>query len=257
MAALARSLLFFAMLLLPAAFSPSRADEPIVVFAAASLKTALDEAAAAFKAQGGAEVKISYAGSLALARQLEQGAPADIFASADKDSMDYAADKKSIRPESRFDFVGNHLVVIAPKKSANETLAFTPEAFARALGTGRLATGDVTSVPVGKYAKAALEKLGLWAAVEPRLALSENVRAAMAFVARDEAPLGIVYATDAMAEPNVKVVATFPEDSHPPIVYPLALTARSTNPAARKFLDFLRSDTARTLFEKQGFQVLK
>jgi len=202
-------------------------------------------------------VKFSYAGSLALARQLEQGAPADIFASADQESMNYAASKNSIRPDSRFDLLQNKLVVIASKNSKVQSLAFTPDAFKTALGSGRLSTGEVNTVPVGRYAKSALEKLGLWRDIEPRLAMSDNVRAAMSFVARDEAPLGIVYATDAAADANVKVIATFPADSHAPIIYPFALTATSKNPAAAKFLDFLRSDAAKPSFEKQGFTVLK
>jgi len=237
--------------------APVRAQEPLVVFAAASLKDALDDAAKTFKGAGGVDVKFSYAGSLALARQLEQGAPADIFASADQESMNYAASKNSIRPDSRFDLLQNKLVVIASKNSKVQSLAFTPDAFKTALGSGRLSTGEVNTVPVGRYAKSALEKLGLWRDIEPRLAMSDNVRAAMSFVARDEAPLGIVYATDAAADANVKVIATFPADSHAPIIYPFALTATSKNPAAAKFLDFLRSDAAKPSFEKQGFTVLK
>lgn len=237
--------------------APVRAQEPLVVFAAASLKDALDDAAKTFKAAGGVDVKFSYAGSLALARQLEQGAPADIFASADQESMNYAVSKNSIKPDSRFDLLQNKLVIIAPKNTKLQSLAFTADGLKTALGNGRLSTGEVNTVPVGRYAKAALEKLGLWRDIEPRLAMSDNVRAAMNFVARDEAPLGIVYATDAAADANVKVVATFPADSHPPIIYPFALTATSKNPAAAKFLDFLRSDAAKPIFEKQGFTVLK
>lgn len=232
------------------------AGDPVIVFAAASLKNALDEAADLFKARTGTELKISYGGSLALARQLENGAPAEIFASADEESMDYAAGKKTIRPDSRFDFLGNRLVVIAEKSSALTGLAFTPEAFARAMGAGRIATGETTSVPAGKYAKAALEKLGLWPLVETRLAMSDNVRNAMTFVSRGEAALGIVYASDAAADPAVRVVAVFPEESHPPIVYPFALTAIAKNSAAAEFLLFLRSAEARRAFEKQGFSTL-
>ena len=257
MRALFRLFAALATLLCAAAFSPASAEEPLVVFAAASLKEALDQAAGDFKASGGAELKISYAGSLALARQLEQGAPADIFLSADQASMDYAADKNAIAPESRFNFLGNRLVVVAGNDSALQSLAFTPEALRAALGPGRLATGEVTSVPVGRYAKAALEKLGLWGEVAPHLAMAENVRAALFFVTRGEAPLGIVYATDAAAEPGVKTLATFPADSHPPIVYPAALTAAGRNPAAPRFLAFLRSDPGRAAFEKHGFTVLK
>ena len=233
------------------------AQEPVIVFAAASLKDALDEASKAFKTSDGVDVKLSYAGSLALARQLEQGAPADIFASADQDSMNYAVSKNSIKTGSRFDLLQNGLVFIAPGSSNIQSIALSTDGIKQAVGAGRISTGEVNTVPVGKYARAALQKLGLWSEVEPRLAQSDNVRAAMNFVTRGEAPLGIVYATDAAAEPGVRVVATFPADSHPPIVYPFALTAGTKNPAAPKFLSFLRSDAARKIFEKKGFTVLK
>lgn len=235
---------------------PARADEPIVVFAAASLKTALDGAAAAYHAGGGADVKISYGGSLALARQIVAGAPADIFASADEESMDEAVKGHAIKTDSRSDLLGNQLVVIAPKQSAIATLTLTPDAVTTAIGAGHLATGEVSTVPVGRYAKEALEKLGLWGVVEPHLAMTDNVRAALAFVARGEAPLGIVYATDAAADSTVKIVATFPEASHAPIRYPFALTASSHNEAAANFLDWLKSPAGRMFFERQGFKVL-
>ncbi|HLW93176.1 MAG TPA: molybdate ABC transporter substrate-binding protein [Roseiarcus sp.] len=243
-----------AVLALALATSAARADSPVVVFAAASLKTALDETATAFHGAGGADAKISYGGSLALARQMEQGAPADIFISADEDSMDEAAKGKAIKPESRFDFLANTLVIVANKSSPLQTLPLTEADVSAALGSGKLATGEVSSVPVGKYAKEALTNLKLWDAVSPHLAMTDNVRAALAFVARDEAPLGIVYATDAAAEPAVKVVATFPDPSHKPIVYPAALSATSANPDAVKLLDFLRSPAAREIFARQGFK---
>ena len=234
----------------------ARADDPVIVFAAASLKTALDEAAAGFRAAEGAEVTISYGGSLALARQIVAGAPADIFASADEQSMDEAVKGGAIKPDTRFDLLGNRLVVIAPKPSPVDALALTPEAFAAAIGSGRLVTGEVNSVPVGRYAKAALQNLGLWSVVEPQLAMTDNVRAALAFVARGEAPIGIVYATDAAADASVKIVATFPDDSHAPILYPFALTASSRNGAADRFLTYLKSPAGRPIFERQGFRVL-
>jgi molybdate transport system substrate-binding protein len=240
----------------PALARAARADEPLVVFAAASLKTALDAAAIAFHADGGAEVKISYGGSLALARQIVAGAPADIFASADEESMDEAAKGMAIKTESRFDLLGNQLVVVAPKQSSVDALPLTPEALMQAIGAGHLATGEVSTVPVGRYAKEALRNLGLWSAVEPHLAMTDNVRAALAFVARGEAPLGIVYGTDATAEPNVKIVATFPEGSHAPILYPFTLTASSHNDAAPKFLVWLKSPAGRMIFDHQGFKVL-
>ena len=243
-------------LLLALANSAVRAQEPVVVFAAASLKEAFDEAALAFRASTELPVKISYAGSLALARQLEHGSPADVFIAADRESMDYAASRKSIRAESRFDFLSNRLVVIAPAASPVKTLALEAGPLQAALAGGRLAMGDAKFVPAGKYAKIALENLGLWRMVEARLASSENVRAALGFVAQGEAPLGIVYATDAAAEPRVRVVATIPASAHPPITYPVALTSGSSNPAAIKFVEFLRAAGARSLFERKGFVVL-
>jgi molybdate transport system substrate-binding protein len=232
------------------------ADEPVIVFAAASLKSALDEAASGFHAAGGAELRISYGGSLALARQIIAGAPADIFASADEESMNEAAKGGAIKPQSRFDLLGNRLVVIAQKQSSIDTLALTPEAFTQAIGSGPLATGEIDTVPVGRYAKAALQNLGLWSVVEPHLAMTDNVRAALVFVARGEAPLGVVYATDAAADPSVKIVATFPDSSHAPILYPFALTASTRNDAAARFLAWLRSPAGRAAFERQGFRVL-
>jgi molybdate transport system substrate-binding protein len=238
------------------ASGPARAEEPVVVFAAASLKNALDAAAADFHAGGGAEVKISYGGSLSLARQIVAGAPADLFASADEESMDEAAKGGAIKAGSRFDLLGNQLVVVAQKQSPIDKLEFSVDGFAKAIGAGRLATGEVSTVPVGKYAKAALQNLGLWAIVEPHLAMTDNVRAALAFVARGEAPLGIVYATDAAADATVKIVATFPEASHPPILYPFALTTSSHNDAAGRFLAWLKSPPGRAIFGHQGFKVL-
>src|SRR3984957_1245668 len=191
------------IVVLAAGLGSARADESVIVFAAASMKTALDQVAAAFRADGGVETKISYGGSLALARQLTQGAPADIFVSADEDSMDEAAKGKAIKPESRIDFLANTLVVVANKASSLETLPMTVEGISAAIGSGKLVTGEVDSVPVGKYAKEALTNLNLWSIVSPHLAMTDNVRGAPAFVARNEAPLGIVYATDAAAEPAV------------------------------------------------------
>ncbi len=243
-------------LLLALAPASALAQERIVVFAAASLKTALDGAAADYHAHGGAEIAISYGGSLSLERQIAAGAPADVFASADEDSMDAAAKSGAIRADSRVDLLSNRLVVVAPEAAPIDVLALDPEAFEQAIGAGKLATGEVDTVPVGRYAKASLRKLGLWSVVEPRLAMTDNVRTALAFVARGEAALGIVYATDAAAEPTVKVVATFPEDSHPPILYPFALTAASRNAAAESFLAYLKSAGGRAFFARQGFAVI-
>ena len=247
----------FVATLLAAAATPALAEDkpPIVVFAAASLKNVLDAAGTLFQLATGTEVKISYGGSLALARQIEQGAPADLFLSADEDSMDEAAGKGAIRRDTRVDLLTNALVVVAPVDSAVKALDLSAEAVKAALGDGKLSTGEVGTVPAGKYAKAALTKLGLWDIIEPHLAMSDNVRSALEFVARGEAPLGIVYATDAAEEPKVKVVATFPEETHPRIVYPIALTSDASNPAALKFVTFLRSDAGRKLFESRGFGI--
>jgi molybdate transport system substrate-binding protein len=229
----------------------------VTVFAAASLKNALDAAAAAYKARAGVELKISYAGSMALAKQIEAAAPADVFISADEASMDYLAGKSLIKAETRANLLGNALVVVAPRASKLDKLAFTKPALTAAIGDGKIATGDPSSVPVGKYAKAALEKLDLWSVAEPHFAFTDNVRAALAFVAREEAPLGIVYLTDARSEPKVKTVATFPATSHPPIVYPAALTATAQGEAPAKLLEFLKGKAAKAIFVEQGFTVLR
>ena len=226
------------------------------VFAAASLKNALDTAIAQYQAETGKAVAASYAASSALARQIEQGAPADIFISADLDWMNYLQEKNLIKPESRVSLLGNRIVLVAPAATATQVDIVKDFPLANLLGDGRLAMGDPAAVPAGKYGKAALEKLGVWPAVDAKVAPAENVRAALALVARGEAPFGIVYQTDAAAEKGVKIVGTFPEDTHPPIVYPIALTAASSNPDAAAFLAYLRSPTARPAFIGQGFTVL-
>ncbi|HEX7968146.1 MAG TPA: molybdate ABC transporter substrate-binding protein, partial [Stellaceae bacterium] len=205
--------------------------------------------------QSGDKIEVSAAASSALVKQLEAGAPADILISADRDWMDYAQQHGLIRPETRKDLLGNRLVLVAPA-SRDIKVAIQPGfPLATLLGDGRLAMADPDSVPAGKYGKAALETLGVWHSVENKLARAENVRAALFFVARGEAPLGIVYATDAAAESGVQVAGTFPENSHPPIVYPIALTANGKAAAAGKFVAFLQSPAARPFFEKQGFTV--
>jgi molybdate transport system substrate-binding protein len=234
-----------------------RAQGGMVVFAAASLKTALDEIATTWaKDTGKPAPRISYAASSALTRQMEQGAPADLFIPADLDWMDYAMGKNLIKADTRFNLLGNKIVLIAPRDSRTTTLALTGGDLAKALAGGKLSMGNVDAVPGGKYGKAALEKLGAWTSVKDSVAQAENVRAALLLVARGEAPLGIVYGTDAAAEPGVKIVATFPADSHPPITYPAALARESRNADAKNFLEFLRSAKARAVFEKQGFTVL-
>ncbi len=170
--------------------------------------------------------------------------------------MDYLATRKLIKPETRFDLLGNPLVLIAPKDSKIETKIAPGFDLAALIGDGHLAVGDTKSVPAGKYGKASLEKLGVWDSVKDKLAQAENVRAALQLVSRGEAPLGIVYATDAKADPNVKIVGTFPENTHAPIIYPAAMVASSTNPDAMAFLNFLKSPTADRVFEDKGFRVL-
>ncbi|HVY59234.1 MAG TPA: molybdate ABC transporter substrate-binding protein [Xanthobacteraceae bacterium] len=233
------------------------ADErPILVFAAASMKNAVDDIDAAFTKKTGLKVVASLAASSALMKQIEQGAPADVFASADLDWMDYGSKHKLIKDDTRVNLLGNRLVLIAPKDSPinNVTIAQGFD-LAKLAGNGRIATGDVQAVPVGKYAKAALEKLGSWTAAAPKFAMAENVRAALTLVARGEAVLGVVYETDAKVEPNVKIVGVFPKESHPPIIYPVALTS-SARDVSRRYLDFLRSQAAKEIFEKYGFSVL-
>ncbi|MFB6447981.1 molybdate ABC transporter substrate-binding protein [Bradyrhizobium tunisiense] len=245
------------VVLASASLSPAAAqDRSITVFAAASMKNALDEINAAYTARTGVKFSVSYAASSVLARQIEQGAPADVFVSADTDWMDYAIAKKTINAPSRVNLLGNSIVLIAPKASGidNVTIAQGFD-LAKLAGDGRIATGDVKSVPVGKYAKAALEKLGAWQATEAKFAMAESVRAALTLVARGEANLGIVYATDAKVEPGVKIVGTFPADSHPPIVYPVAATTTAKD-GTSDYLAFLRSSAAKTILEKYGFRFL-
>jgi molybdate transport system substrate-binding protein len=239
----------------PAAFA--QAASSVTVFAAASLKNALDEAVGAYAQRGGVKVTVSYAASSALARQIEAGAPADLFISADLDWMDHLQARQLIRPATRVNLLGNRLVLIAPGDSKTSLTVERGMPLARALGDGRLAVADPDAVPAGKYAKAALEALGAWIAVAPKLARAENVRAALAFVARGECPLGIVYATDAAAEPRVRVVGALPAGTHPPIVYPAAITAAATSDAAVSLLRFLGSAAAKPVFEKYGFTVLE
>ena len=233
------------------------AQDTLTVFAAASLKNALDDADAAFTKASGVKVTASYAASSALAKQIEQGAPADVFISADLKWMDYVAGKNLIKTDTRVNLLGNRLVLIAPADSKIGNVKIG-QGFdiAKLAGPGRIAVADVKAVPAGLYAKAALEKLGAWAAAEPKLAQAESVRATLAFVARGETPLGIVYETDAKIEPKVKIVGAFPEDSHPPVIYPVAATSSSKNAATGRYLTFLRSPAAKAIFEKYGFSFI-
>jgi molybdate transport system substrate-binding protein len=227
--------------------------QPILVFDAASLTDVVEDLGRTFTQQAQVQVKSSPAASSALAKQIEAGAAADVFFSADLEWMDYLDQRKLLRPGSRHDVVRNRLVLIAPADSKVSLKIAPGFNLLGALGDGKLATGDPDSVPVGKYAHTALEKLGAWNGVSGRIVRAENVRAALAFVARGEAPLGIVYRTDALAEKRVRIVDVFPEDSHPPIVYPIALTNRA-GPAAQRFLDFVISDAAKPTFRKYGFE---
>ena len=231
--------------------------KPVLVFAAASLKNALDEIVAQYERETGKKVTISYGASSALAKQIEAAAPADLFISADLDWMDYLQARNLIRPDTRGNMLGNRLVLVAPKDSKASIKIGTGFPLVELLGGGRLAMADPKAVPAGKYGRAALESLGVWQAAEPRVAAAENVRAALALVSRGEAPLGIVYQTDAAADPNVKIVGMFPEDTHPPIIYPAAVTGTSTNGDSATFLAYMRAPGARSACEKQGFTVLK
>jgi len=255
---LAVILLVFAIGLAISAAAPAVAESrDVLVFAAASLKNALDDLAAQYQRETGKQATISYGASSALAKQIEAGAPADIFVSADLDWMDYLAKRNLIVPKSRKSLLGNALVMVAPKDSAVEVKIAPGFPLAKLLAGGKLAMAETSAVPAGKYGKAALEKLGVWAAVQHSIAQAENVRAALLLVARKEAPLGIVYRTDAAAEPDVKIVGVFPDDSHPPIVYPIALVGGSASADAAAFLAYIESAKARPLFERQGFSVLE
>jgi molybdate transport system substrate-binding protein len=242
----------------PAWGAPAAAQgRDMLVFAAASMKNALDDVAAQWQRETGKKVVISYAASNTLIKQIEQGAPADIFISADLDWMDYGQQKGLIKNDTRVNLLGNRLVLIAPKDSdvsANIKPGFD---LAALLKGGRLAMANVDAVPAGKYGKASLEKLGVWDSVKDRIAQADSVRAALILVARGETPLGIVYQTDAASDPTVKIVGTFPADTHPPIIYPFALTKDSKSADAPAFLTYMEtSPAADRAFAKQGFTVL-
>jgi molybdate transport system substrate-binding protein len=249
------AIVFLSALAILACSAPAHAHN-IVVFAAASLKDALDDVDALAKKRGIANVVASYAASSALAKQIENGAPADVFISADLDWMDYLEAHKLVRPGSRTNLMRNELVLIEHAPGDLEAAiarAFPPVSPER-VRKGRIAIADPDYVPAGKYAKAALESLGRWSSVSNRLVRAENVRAALLFVARGEVPLGIVYRTDATAEKNVRITSVFPASSHPPIVYPAAVLASSRNvQAAEQYLALLKSPGALALFRKHGF----
>jgi molybdate transport system substrate-binding protein len=228
----------------------------IVIFAAASLTDALDAINADWQNETGKKVTISYAASSVLAKQIEQDAPAQIFISADLDWMDYVEQKNLIKPESRVNLLGNRIVLIARKDKAQPIEIRPGFELAKLLGRGHLALANVDSVPAGKYAKAALEKLDVWSSVADKLAQSADVRAALLRVSRGQARAGIVYQTDAAADQNVAIIGTFPDNTHPPIVYPIALTTKASNPDAAAFYAYLRGAKAAMEFEAQGFTVV-
>lgn len=237
--------------LAPAVWGQPRPD--VTIYAAASLREGLDELVREFERRGRGKAVVSYAGSPTLARQIEKGAPADIFISADGDWMDFLAQRGLIRIETRVNLLSNRLLLIAPGGSPT-TLRIGPRfPLAQLLGDRRLAMADPDSVPAGKYGKAALETLGVWAEVAPKVARAENVRAALALVARGEAPFGIVYRSDAVAEPRVRTIGEFPDGSHPQIVYPAAIVAVSRSKIAYECLRYLRSINAGVIWQRHGF----
>ena len=234
----------------------ARAADDVTVYAAASLTNALQDVGKDFEASGGGHVKFSFAASSLLARQIEAGAEADVFLSADSEWMNYLADRNFIQTATRKDILSNRLVLIAGKDSTIQLQIKPGFPLAQALGDGRLAVADPDSVPAGRYARSALTSLGVWGSVAERLVRAENVRVALTYVARGEAPLGIVYETDAKSEPAVKVVDVFPENSHLPIVYPAALTTHGTSAGAKAFLEYTKGPKAKAVFQKYGFIVL-
>lgn len=241
--------------LMMSSFATCAQDRPVVVFAAASLKEALDEISAQWQQAQHARVAISYAASNTLARQIEQGAPADLFLSANVEWLQYLSARKLTRPDSERNLLRNRLVLITQKASRQQLLIAPNFPLASSLGDGRLALCN-PAVPAGIYGKQALSALNVWDSVSARAALADNVRAALLLVSRGEAPLGIVYATDAAADPAVRVLDTFPEDTHEPIVYPIALTAVSSHPQAKSLYDYIVSDKARAIFVKRGFTMI-
>ncbi|MEO3477615.1 molybdate ABC transporter substrate-binding protein [Phaeobacter sp. CAU 1743] len=227
----------------------------VTVFAASSLTNAIERIRAGFEAETGHAVEVSLAGSSVLARQIEYGAPADVFISANPAWMDHLEQRGRIVTGSRFDLMGNSLVLIAHGQQQPVTLSPDFD-LAGLLGENRLAMALIEAVPAGIYGKAALSSLGLWDGIAPNVAQTDNVRAALALVATGEAPFGIVYATDAKASADVSIIATFPRESHPPIIYPAAAIAPGDNPAARDFLDYLQSPAAGAILTAEGFTVM-
>ncbi|MBL28981.1 MAG: molybdate ABC transporter substrate-binding protein [Rhodospirillaceae bacterium] len=234
------------------------AARDVLVFAAASQKDALDAVIEAYEAGGGGDVDAAYESSSTLARQIEQGAPADIFVSANPKWMDYVEERGLIDKATRKDLLGNSLVLIVPKDSTVGTVTIAPGFdLAGMLGDSRMAMGDPDHVPAGTYGRQALESLGVWSDIEPKVARADNVRAALALVSRGETPFGIVYGSDAVADKTVRVAGTFPDDSHPAIIYPVAVTTDASNAeAAAAFLAFMATSEAAAIFERYGFRLL-
>jgi molybdate transport system substrate-binding protein len=236
------------------------AEPVITVYAAVSLTNVLDELGTQYSKETGIGIRLSYGASSTLARQIEAGAKADVFFSADNDWMDYLQERNLINKASRKSLLGNQLVLIAPTTSKVQVKIAPGVALSNILGRERLAIADPVSVPAGKYAKAALIKLGVWESIADKLVRADNVRTALTFVDRMEVPLGIVYETDAMMDNKVRIVDRFPTDSHAPIVYPIALAASATprtTSSAEKFIAYLSSEPAQVVFKKAGFTILK
>jgi molybdate transport system substrate-binding protein len=248
-------LLWLSLLAWPAAAADT-GKAPITVFAAASLSNALQDLGDGFPKETSIPVRFSFAASSALARQIENGAPADVFFSADLEWMDYLQSRNLIQRDTRRDVLGNRLVLIAPADSRIKLKIEPHFALAEALGKGRLATGDPDSVPVGRYAREALTTLGVWSGLADRLVRADSVRAALAFVDRGEAPLGIVYETDALIDKHVRVVDVFPPGSHLPILYPIALATAAKSDAA-KFVAYIRGPAGELAFKSHGFTTLR
>jgi molybdate transport system substrate-binding protein len=231
----------------------SRAAEPVTVFAAMTLKDVVDASLAAAQSAIGVSAKAVYGPAPALVKQLENGAPGDIFFSADKDWMDEAVKAKIVDPKTRVDLLSSKLVLIAPAAKAKPVAIAPGFPLAAMLGDGKLAVCDPMTMPAGRYGRAALQKLGVWDSVKDRIANAANIRAALAYVSRGEAPLGIVFDTDARLDTGVAVIGTFPADTHPPIVYPIATVARSQNPGTARLASFLVSAAAKPIFERYGY----
>jgi len=244
-----------ALWLLPSIARGGETPDSITVFAASSLTDVLQDLASAYTKETGSKVDLSFAASSTLARQIESGAHADVFFSADQEWMDYLAQRGLIQKLSRHDLLGNHLALVAPLANGIQLRIKPKFPLLAALNGGRLATGDPDSVPVGRYARSALTNLGVWNEVADHLVRTDNVRSALAFVARGEAPLGIVYETDARIDKRVRIVDLFPESSHPPISYPIALT-NTAGAKAASFVEFLRGPAGAAAFEKCGFIIL-